>query len=277
MAKSAKQASNNVVTLDNQLVVKAKPMPKSLAKVNDVKPSEKAINLLTTQGQKLAVTMLEIENKASMAKRTALMNIASLYYNKAQTTILLDSYALALKGAGQNDNTIKVRKSEAKTVIDCVVLTEVTKTHEIALNAFEGGFHAFISYARDLTSQELAKKGIVKLVKATKTESLELSEKQADYINDLSLKASPQQVLTLVANSTIKLEVTKQLQLIASLLNNIIDNDSNESKIKIFAMDTLKNVNLQLDELASTAKKSQDAINMVKNSVHLSELPLAEI
>lgn len=274
MAKSVKSAvSNKVVTIQNQPIVeKTKPMSKSLAKVNDVKPSEKAINALTKQGQSLASVMLEIENKASTAKRSALMNVASLYYNKAQTTILLDSYALALKGAGQNDSTIKVRKSEAKTIIDCVGLTEVTKEHEIALNAFEGGFHAFIAYARDLTSQEMAKKGIVTKPKAAKVESLELTEKQSDMINDLAEKASPQQVITLVTNSTAKLDATKQLQLIASLLNNIIDNDSNEAKLRIFATDTLKAVDVQLDSLYANEKQASDAVKMVQNSVHVAEL-----
>lgn len=115
--------------------------------------SAETVTRLTELGK---ATAHEIEDARSasdsVAKRVLVKRAEEVCGNLAEASAFLDGFALGLKDYGLSDGIVKSRKTEAKAVIDAyrkTISDNLTDARK-ALIEFTGGYHDFISKAREI-------------------------------------------------------------------------------------------------------------------------------
>jgi uncharacterized protein (DUF1778 family) len=201
---------------------------------------------------KVGITLAEVMLKADNSKRTILIELASKYSEKSQYDIILDSYAKSLTKAGMNENSVKVRKSEALAVFKAVSLTDITGNNAKTLNNVTGGYHVFIDTARTLAKDKTKAKPAPREVK-------ELTENQAKVTSENLEKANISQLTALISeasNNVIKkapqLAGKNQLGLILAIANNMLSNKTIEKPILLVAQSIADQCMAMLDNIAKT-------------------------
>ena len=193
-------------------------------------PAEEAKKMHSI-GESLATEYNQIEVLAGTSKKTLLLNCARLHAgNKEGIKALLDGYQAKFIELGCTEGVAKTRKAECNTVFKCVAANEVSNHNLKLLEDFNGGYHAFISYARELIAEsETAPKGgrAIRPPKVTPT--------QESFIQDKMQSATILQLSDFVATASEILNQPKepekallaekqQLILIDQIAHNMIKN-----------------------------------------------------
>lgn len=224
--------------------------------------TQKTIGKFTKIGIALAHTFLTADIKADLQKRHALMQVVAEYGdNKAQVDIILTAYANEYKEAGYNDNIVKSRKSELNAVFKSVASPEMFKTNVKKLQDFNGGYHAFIDFARSLYAPiDAPKKEQVAKLKLTDNQ-LATVENTLDNANIPQLERVVNEAITRVNDKAApELAGYSQIVLINSIANQMLKNDKLDKIMLDFAKDVYKSSNVLINRIESAKKATQQAM-----------------
>jgi hypothetical protein len=129
------------------------------------------------------------DHKAGQTKRQLLIQVAEKYGARPdQAKVILEGLAKYHKDEGAEDSVIKVRKAEAKAVFDAANKRQITGVNQ--MKEFNGGYHAFIEFCRDLRGRQehTSTEGTQRAPKMTDKQQSAILEKIADG-NDAQLVA----------------------------------------------------------------------------------------
>ena len=217
-------------------------------------------------GSMLALEFVKSDNQANQTKRELLTTCARTHAGNVEgVKALLEGYANKFVELGFSDSIVRVRKSEANTIFKAYSLTAVSKDNQNALEAFDGGYHDFISLARDLCKTDGEKE-----VKVS-TRAPKVTEHQEQFISDKMKSATIYQLTDFIETATIELNKPhdsetarlaerNQLALIVSICKQMAKNESCEPMVKTCAESIISLVNPVLSKLDIVAVESQKAL-----------------
>ena len=222
-------------------------------------PAEEAKKMHSI-GESLATEYNQIEVLAGTSKKTLLLNCARLHAgNKEGIKALLDGYQAKFIELGCTEGVAKTRKAECNTVFKCVAANEVSNHNLKLLEEFEGGYHAFISYARDLIAQANVKEpkpnAIVRTPKVTASQETFIQDKmQSATILQLSdFVATASEILNQPKEPEKALLAEKQqLILINQIAHNMIKNTQYSTYGKAIAQKVLEVTTKAINHMGNT-------------------------
>lgn len=153
-------------------------------------------------GYDLAHSMVSAEKEMETTKRKLIMAVVKSYRMPEQIEAILLGVAKFYTEQGATDGTIRVRKSEVKAVFDACNKTEVSEDNLKKLEAFDGGYNAWIDYARELRGVTAARntQGRGAKTKLTEKQQAKLHETIADADNDQLVAISVDAVKNIIAH-----------------------------------------------------------------------------
>lgn len=248
-----------------------------MAKKEVVKIPSKVTGQLTTKGINLAKQVLEVDNTVNVTKRDLFLTLAADYLEEAKLKIVLDAYATTLLENGQNESSVKVRKSELKNICETCLLTTVTGEHLNALKSHMGTIQSLLVKCYELKKTHAAKQGEVptdapkegskgkkdltdnetKVMVDLAKKSDNLSDKMVDVASSFALKANARQADTIIVNATSRLNGEQQLTLVSSILYNIIENENNEPFIVEHARELFSKNELTLKRIRDSKAQAE--------------------
>ena len=220
-------------------------------------------------GSMLANEFIKSDAKADMTKRELLTTCARTHAGNVEgVKALLEGYANKFIELGFSDSIVRVRKSEANTIFKAYSMTEVTKDNQMALEAFDGGYHDFIALARELCKTDGQKETKVS------NRAPKVTEHQEQFISDKMKSATIYQLTDFIETATKELnkphdEETariaerNQLALIVSICKQVTKNPSCDELVKTCANSIIELVKPVLSKLDIVATETQQALEAV--------------
>ena len=220
-------------------------------------------------GSMLALEFVKSDNQANQTKRELLTTCARTHAGNVEgVKALLEGYANKFVELGFSDSIVRVRKSEANTIFKAYSLTAVSKDNQNALEAFDGGYHEFISLARDLCKTDGQKE-----VKVS-TRAPKVTEHQEQFISDKMKSATVYQLTDFIETATkelnkphdsetARLAERNQLALIISICKQMAKNESCEPMVKTCAESIINLVNPVLSKLDIAAVETKQVLEAI--------------
>lgn len=217
-------------------------------------------------GGVLAKALIGADNVAFNTKRETLLTMAKAHAGSVEATKhILEGLATEYIKQGFTESITKARKSEAKAVFDAVKVTLVTNDNFELLNAFVGGYHDFIAYARELRDANKPQDNDGDESESKEAKLKPLSDNQLQDVQDKLARLNVEQVLTFANQLTSQvpqysdnqaLTGLRQFSLIANITNAMMNNDQFDA----YTLKLATSINeLVMEGIGTITKALQDA------------------
>lgn len=218
-------------------------------------------------GKALAIELLKIaksENELSESRKTTILGVVKTH--KSHADEVLEGYAKELTDSGLTDATVRNRKTELKTVFTVYTQADTESLKAIERNT---GYHDWIKACRDFKRAN-ATESTTKPATSKPLSDNQIGEmvEKIDRANVIQIEQFLNKSISKLnePNADMDLLVNKQFTIIATICNNMMDNEHVETAYKTIAESILALAIEGIEKASVTQEKVSE--NETKKAVN---------